>query len=160
MSPIKNLSDHYTRPDWVRRINAMGDSVGDAKNLIGKHVDSTVNNPSEQIGFWQAGKSRPIAAFTPERLEAFPKVPTMRELGHDMVYYMQRSIIAPPGIAGDVQAFYVGVFRKVHESKEWVSYTQKKSLHRAFLTGHQLTGFFLDERDAHRELLKGLGEIK
>lgn len=131
-----------------------------AKNLIGKHVDSTVNNPSEQIGFWRAGKSRPIAAFTPERLEAFPKVPTMRELGHDMVYFMQRSIIAPPGIDSDVQAFYVGVFRKVHESKDWIDYTTKKSLGRAFLTGHQLTGFFLDERDAHRKLLMALGEIK
>ena len=37
-----------------------------AKNLIGKHIDSTVNNPSEQAGFWEAGKSRPLASFTPK----------------------------------------------------------------------------------------------
>ena len=36
-----------------------------AKELAGKHADSTVNNPSEQLGFYQAGKTRPIAAFTP-----------------------------------------------------------------------------------------------
>jgi hypothetical protein len=49
MSPIKNLADHYTRPDWVRRINAMGDSVGgaqklipiDAAELVGTAIDST-----------------------------------------------------------------------------------------------------------------------
>ena len=34
MSKIKDLSTHYTRPDWVRRINAMGDSVGGPQNLI------------------------------------------------------------------------------------------------------------------------------
>ena len=34
MPPTKKLSDHYTRPDWVRRINAMGDSVGGAQALI------------------------------------------------------------------------------------------------------------------------------
>lgn len=34
MSPVKKLSEFYTRPDWVRRINAMGDSVGGAAKLI------------------------------------------------------------------------------------------------------------------------------
>ncbi len=34
MSRIKDLREHYTRPDWVRRINAMGDSVGGAQNLV------------------------------------------------------------------------------------------------------------------------------
>ncbi|MDH3380861.1 MAG: tripartite tricarboxylate transporter substrate binding protein, partial [Gammaproteobacteria bacterium] len=47
-----------------------------AKNLIGKHIDSTVNNPSEQMGFFEAGKSRPLMALTPERLPQFPDVPT------------------------------------------------------------------------------------
>lgn len=132
-----------------------------AKQLIGNHVQSTVNNPSEQIGFWQAGKSRALAAFTPERLPAFPKVPTMAELGHKgMVYFMQRSIIAPEGISKEVQAFYVGVFKKVHESKDWIDYTTKKSLGRAWLTGHQLMGFFLDEREMHEKLLRDAGELK
>ncbi len=34
MPPIKNLTEHYTRPAWVRRINAMGSSVGGADKLI------------------------------------------------------------------------------------------------------------------------------
>ncbi|MBF0279841.1 MAG: tripartite tricarboxylate transporter substrate binding protein [SAR324 cluster bacterium] len=132
-----------------------------AKNLIGNHIDSTVNNPSEQMGFFQAGKSRPIAAFTPERLEAFPDVPTMGELGHNnMVYFMQRSVIAPPGIPSDVQDFYVGVFKKVNDSAEWIKYTNDKSLGRAWLTGNDLTDFFLKEREVHRKLLMDAGEIK
>ncbi len=130
-----------------------------AKNLIGNHVESTVNNPSEQLGFYEAGKSRPLAAFTPERIPAFPDVPTFRELGHDLVYYMQRSIVAPPGIPADVQAFYVEVFNKVNESAEWKEYTAKKALNRAFLTGDALMAYFKDEREKHRALLKDMGEI-
>jgi tripartite-type tricarboxylate transporter receptor subunit TctC len=131
-----------------------------AKNLAGKHVDSTVNNPSEALGFYQAKTVRPLVAFTPERIKAFPDTPTARELGHDLVYFMQRSVIAPPGVAKDVQAFYVGVFRKVHESPEWVKYTSEKALDRAFLTGDELTKFFVGEREMHRKLLKALGELK
>ena len=70
-----------------------------AKNLVGGHIDSSVNNPSEALGFYNAGKVRPIAAFTPERIEVFPDTPTMGELGHDLVYWMQRSFVAPKGMA-------------------------------------------------------------
>ena len=50
-----------------------------AKELAGKHADSTVNNPSEQLGFFQAGTTRPIAAFTTDRLPLFPEAPTFNE---------------------------------------------------------------------------------
>ena len=131
-----------------------------AKNLIGNHVNSTVNNPSEQLGFYEAGKSRPLAAFTPERLEAFPDVPTFKELGHDMVYFMQRSVLAPAGIPKEAQDFYVGVFQKVHESEEWKKYTADKALFRSWLTGDDLMAYFVAEREKHRELLKSTGEIQ
>ena len=134
-----------------------------AKELIGKHIDSTVNNPSEQAGFWEAGKSRPLASFTPKgKLTGrFGDIPTFEELGYgsDMVYYMQRSIIAPAGIDKDVQAFYVGVFEKVYKSEEWQGYLDKKGLIPGWLTGTALTDYFLVEREAHRKMLKAAGEI-
>ena len=134
-----------------------------AKELIGNHINSTVNNPSEQAGFWEAGKSRPLASFTPKgKLSGrFGTIPTFEELGYgsDMVYYMQRSIIAPPEIANDVQAFYVGVFDKVYKSDDWQGYLSKKGLIPGWLTGQALTDYFIEEREVHRELLKAAGEI-
>ena len=134
-----------------------------AKELIGKHINSTVNNPSEQAGFWEAGKSRPLASFTPKgKLTGrFGDIPTFEELGYgtDMVYYMQRSIIAPAGIDQDVQDFYVGVFEKVYKSDEWQGYLNKKGLIPGWLTGDALTEYFVAEREAHRQMLKAAGEI-
>ena len=135
-----------------------------AKELIGKHINSTVNNPSEQVGFWDAGKSRPLASFTPKGKVAgkFGKIPTFEELGYgkDMVYYMQRSVIAPAGIDKDVQAFYVGVFDKVYKSAEWQDYMKSKGLIPGWLTGDALTAYFLEGRDVHKQLLKASGELK
>ena len=134
-----------------------------AKELIGKHIDSTVNNPSEQAGFWEAGKSRPLASFTPKgKLQGrFGDIPTFEELGYgsDMVYYMQRSVIAPAGIGEDVQAYYVGVFEKVYKSAEWQEYLTNKGLIPGWLTGSALTEYFLTEREAHRQMLQAAGEI-
>ena len=134
-----------------------------AKELIGKHINSTVNNPSEQAGFWEAGKSRPLASFTPKgKLKGrFGDIPTFEELGYglDMVYYMQRSVIAPADIGKDVQDFYVSVFEKVYKSDEWQGYLNKKGLIPGWLTGGALTDYFVAEREAHRKMLKAAGEI-
>jgi len=129
-----------------------------AKNLVGGHVNSTVNNPSEQMGFYNAGKSVPIAAFTPERIEAFPDVPTMTELGHDLVYAMQRSFVAPPDLPEEAVAYYTEMFSKLNELPEWQKYTADEALDRDFLTGDELQQYFLTEREKHAELLSAMGE--
>ncbi len=37
-------------------------------NLVGKHVDSTVNNPIECVSHWKAGRVRPLAVFDSARI--------------------------------------------------------------------------------------------
>ena len=130
-----------------------------AKELAGKNADSTVNNPSEQLGFFQAGKTRPLAAFTPERLPLFGDVPTFRELGKDYVYFMQRSVVGAPGMSAEAAAYYQDLFRKVYDSEEWQAYKKKKSLLGDFLTGGALMDYWKKERDIHREILKNIGEL-
>jgi tripartite-type tricarboxylate transporter receptor subunit TctC len=135
------------------------DGGGDvAKNLVGGHIDSTVNNPSEQLSFYQAGKSRPIAAFTPERLEAFPDTPTMRELGHDLVYEMQRSFVGPPDMPAEAQAFYIEMLTQLSQTQEWQDYAAKSALLADLMTGDELQDYLLAEREKHRALLTAMGE--
>ncbi|WP_050928393.1 tripartite tricarboxylate transporter substrate binding protein [Aestuariivita boseongensis] len=129
-----------------------------AKNLVGGHIDSTVNNPSEQMGFYNAGKARPIAAFTPERLEAFPDVPTARELGHDIVYWMQRSFVGPKDMPAEAVAYYTELFRALSQTEEWQTYTKEKALMADFLSGDELQAYFLEEREKHAEILNMMGE--
>ena len=50
MSQTKNLSKLYTRPDWVRRIIAMGESVGGAEKLIPLDADALITAAIESTG--------------------------------------------------------------------------------------------------------------
>ncbi len=131
-----------------------------AKELAGKNADSTVNNPSEQLGFYQAGKTMALAAFTPARLDLFPEAPTFRELGKDFVYFMQRSVVGAPGMSKEAEAFYRGVFAQVYATDEWQGYMKKKSLRGGFLTGGALKKYWANEKTIHRAMLKKMGEIK
>jgi len=124
-----------------------------AKALLGDHVQSTVNNPSEAMPFYRAGKVRPIATFSETRLPELPDVPTMKELGHDMTYTMQRSFVGPPGMPAAARDYYVRLFTTLNQHPDWVKYAQDLSLERAFLTGDALQQVFLRERDAHARLL-------
>ncbi len=130
-----------------------------AKELVEKRADSTVNNPAEQEDYYLDGKTRPLAVFTPDRLDMFTDVPTFKEKGREMVYFMQRSIVGPPGISKEAAAFYQDLFREVYESKDWQDYMNQASLRGHFLTGKDLKSYWLQERDIHRSLLAKMGEI-
>ncbi len=124
-----------------------------ARQLIEAKANSTVNNPSEQDEYYRQGKSRPIAAFTPERLDQYPDVPTFAELGRDMTYFMQRSIVGPPGLSADVIAFYREIFQAVYESKEGQDYMNSNSLRGEFATGDTLMDYWISGKETHRRIL-------
>ena len=129
-----------------------------AKNLIGGHVNSTVNNPAEQNEFWRAGNSRPLVQFTDERMETYPDVPTAKELGHDLVYYMQRSINGPPGMSQEARDWYIQLFQTLYQSEEWQKYCQAEGLYcEEWVAGDELAEFHQAQMERHEALIEKVG---
>lgn len=129
-----------------------------AKNLIGNHIDSTVNNPAEQNEFFRAGQSKPLVQFTAERMSAYPDVPTAKELGHDIEYYMQRSVNGPPGMSAEAQAWYVDLFHKLYTSKEWQDFCVSDGLDCTdWVAGEDLGNFHKAQLARHVALIEAVG---
>jgi len=129
-----------------------------AKNLVGKHIASTVNNPSEQMGFYEAKQSKPLVQFTDERLALFPDVPTAKELGTDIVYFMQRSFNAPPGMSKEAQDFYIDLFGKVFNSETWQNYCKDEGLMcDKNVSGDELAAFHDTQLARHKALIEKVG---
>ena len=131
-----------------------------AKELAGKNAHSTVNNPSEQLGFYQAGKTVALGAFTPTRLPLFKDAPTFKELGKDFVYFMQRTVVGAPGMSKGAAAYYQALFKKIFNGKDWQGYMKKKSLQGEFLTGDALMKYWMREKAVQKALLQKMGAIK
>ncbi|MEL6289327.1 MAG: tripartite tricarboxylate transporter substrate-binding protein [Pseudomonadota bacterium] len=131
-----------------------------AKELAGKNANSTVNNPSEQLGFYEAGTTKPIACFTDERIGLFKDSPTFKELGQDFVYYMQRTVVGAPGMDEKAVAYYQDLFQRVFDSEEWQTYRKKKALQGDPLKGEQLMAYWMKERDVHKGMLQKMGVLK
>ena len=131
-----------------------------AKQLAGKHANSTVNNPSEALGFYEAGTVVPLASFTDKRLPMFKDTPTFKELGKNFEYYMQRSIVGAPGMSKGAQAYYMEMLKKVYNTPEWQDYMKKKSLQGELLQGDALMAYWKREYARHHEMLMKMGAIK
>ncbi len=131
-----------------------------AKDLAGQQITSSVNNPSEALGFYESGDVIPLVAFTDERLPLFPDVPTLKELGGDFSYFMQRAVVGAPGMSDGALAFYSGLFQRIYDSEKWQDYMAKKSLMGAKLEGADLKAYLVTQRDRHEAILKASGAIK
>ncbi len=131
-----------------------------AKDVAGKQINSSVNNPSEALGFYESGDMVPLVAFTNERLPMFPDLPTLKEKNSDFTYYMQRSVVGAPGMSSDAEAYFTDLFTKVYQSADWQAYKKKKSLMGDFMSGDELSSYWKVQRDLHEVILKASGAIK
>jgi len=133
-------------------------------NLVGNHVDSTVNNPAECVGHWKGGKVRPLAVFDPARLTWAPgwgEIPTVKEaLGLDIYYLMLRGIFGPPDMPKEAVDFYQGMLRKVYDSPEFQDYLLKNALKAAWLTGPDYVKWLGETESLHKDLMQKGGLLK
>ena len=133
-----------------------------AVELVGKHVDSTVNNPAEAVSFWKAGRLRPLAVIDHERipLPLWDQIPTLKEaMGVDMSYNMLRGIFAPPGISKEVRDGYVELFRKVTQTPDFQKYIADFALKPAFLAGPEYEKWLGEKEALTKDLMKKGGMI-
>ena len=133
-----------------------------AINLVGKHVDSTVNNPNEAVGHWKAGRLRPLGIFDAERLNLpdWKDIPTMKEQGYDIEYLMLRGIFGAPGIPKEAQEWYVQVLKKVTETPEWQEFADRGGLKKAFLSGPDFRAWLEAAEVLHKDLMAKGGLLK
>ncbi|MEM8700018.1 MAG: tripartite tricarboxylate transporter substrate-binding protein, partial [Pseudomonadota bacterium] len=133
-----------------------------AKDLAGRQITSSVNNPSEALGFYESGDVVPIVAFTNERLALFADTPTLKEAAGDsgdFAYFMQRSVVGAPGMSDAALAYYNGLFQQVFETEKWQGYRTSKALLGDKIEGDDLRAYWKEQRDRHEQILKASGAI-
>ncbi|HEU4370846.1 MAG TPA: tripartite tricarboxylate transporter substrate binding protein [Methylomirabilota bacterium] len=132
-------------------------------NLVGKHVDSTVNNPAECVSHWKAGRVRPLAVFDPERIPDadWKEIPTIREaLGASIAYNMLRGIFGPPDMPKPAVDWYIAFLRKVSDTPEFKDYLSKGALRPAFATGAEYAKWVEENEKLHKDLMEKGGLVQ
>ena len=132
-------------------------------NLVGKHIDSTVNNPAECVSHWKAGRYGHWGVFDGARIpsEDWKAVPTVKEaLGVDIQYLMLRGIFGAPGIPKEAVAWHIDFLKKVFETPKFQKYLTDGALKPAFLTGAEYVKWVDENEKLHRDLMAKEGLLK
>jgi len=137
-----------------------------AVQLVGGHVDSTVNNPIEAVAHWRAGKVRPLCVFDSKKLDyhdkiagdlAWDSIPTCKSAGVDVEYLMLRGFFMPPGVSNEAVAYYVDLMKKVRETPEWKRLMNDGAYNQTFMSGDQYVKWVADAEKLHEGLMKEAG---
>ena len=139
-----------------------------AVQLVGKHVDSSVNNPIEAVAQWRAGKLRPLCVFDPKRMpykakvtttQSWSDIPTCKEQGLDVDYLMLRGIFMAGGVTPDQVQYYIDLLKKVRETPEWKDFMEKGAFNQTALNGKDYADWVAKEEARHVQLMKNAGFI-
>ena len=132
-------------------------------NLVGKHVDSTVNNPIECVSHWKAGRVRPLAVFDTARVTVpeWKDIPTVKEaVGADISYLMLRGIFGAPDMPKEALEWYQGLLKKVYDTSEFQDYLKQGALKPAWETGAPFQKWLGEADQLHRDLMTKGGLLK
>ncbi len=137
-----------------------------AVQLVGKHVDATVNNPIEAESHWRAGKLRPLCVFDAKPMpykakltatQSWGDIPTCASAGIPADYVMLRGIFMAPGVTPAQVAFYIDLLKKVSETPEWQDLMRQGAFNTTALTGQEFEAWLSREEERHRTLMTEAG---
>ena len=137
-----------------------------AVQLVGGHVESTVNNPIEAVSQWKAGKLRALCIFDGKRSiytakvteqQAWSDIPTCKEAGVDVQYQMLRGIFMSPGVKPEHVAYYVDLLKKVMATDDWKKFMEDGAFNQTFMSGDAFKTWVQAAEKTHYDLMKEAG---
>ncbi|MEY4294799.1 MAG: hypothetical protein RLY82_487, partial [Pseudomonadota bacterium] len=137
-----------------------------AVQLVGKHIDTTVNNPIEAAAHWKGNTLRALCVFDstpmpyPKKMTAtqsWKDIPTCKSQGLDVEYLMLRGIFMGPKSTPDQVQYYTTLFQKVRALPEWKDFMEAGAFKETFMTGDQFQQWLLKAEVEHLRLMRDAG---
>jgi tripartite-type tricarboxylate transporter receptor subunit TctC len=139
-----------------------------AVQLVGNHIDSSVNNPIEAVAHWRGGKLRPLCVFDSKPLaytdkiagdKSWSDIPTCKSQGLNVEYLMLRGFFMAPGATPDQVAYYVDLMKKVRATPEWAQLMKDGAFNQTALSGPDFLKWVENAEKVHEGLMKDAGFI-
>ncbi len=137
-----------------------------AAQLVGGHINSSVNNPIEAVSQWRGGELRPLCVFDSKRMDfhepiadgkSWADIPTCTEAGLPIEYKMMRGIFTTPGATDEQVAYYQGVLEKVRGTPDWQEFVARGAFEDRFMTGEEFKTWLAGAYEQHKTLMEKAG---
>lgn len=127
--------------------------------ILGGHVDLTDSNLTQK-GKVEAGQLKFIAIATEKRHPEMPSVPTLKELGVDVVYDVNRGLLAPKGTPADVLTKLESSCAAAAKESAFAEAMKKQGTDVRYMGRAEYAKWLKQNDDLNRNLAKDLGLLK
>jgi tripartite-type tricarboxylate transporter receptor subunit TctC len=116
--------------------------------VLGGHAQLWASPPALAAPHVEAGKMRVLATWGATRLAAFPDVPTLKELGYDIEYYIWTGLFAPKAVPANVIQALRDATRRAMQDDEFKAAMEKAKTPIAYQEADEFKAFW--DADAKR----------
>ena len=116
--------------------------------LLGNNVNCSAQSISASLTQIKAGKFRALAAYGAKRSKVLPDVPTLKELGYDVEYYLWVGLFAPKGTPAQTVSVLSAAIDKAAHSAQYTTALTNLGLDLAYLNPADFAKFW--DADAKR----------
>jgi len=127
--------------------------------LLGNNAQMSTQSTSATLPHIRAGKLRPLASFGGTRSKTLPEVPTLRELGYDVEYYLWVGIFAPKGTPANVLSLLNAAIEKAASAEQYTSAITHLGLEPAFLASADFAKFWQEDIRHAKEAVSLIGRV-
>ncbi len=116
--------------------------------LLGNNVNCSAQSISASLTHIKAGKFRALAAYSAKRSKVLPDVPTLKELGYDVEYYLWVGLFAPKGTPPQVVSVLRAGINKAVRAEQFTTALTNLGLDLGYLDQPEFAKFW--DADAKR----------
>jgi tripartite-type tricarboxylate transporter receptor subunit TctC len=126
--------------------------------ILGNNAQVTAQSVSASLPHIKAGKLRALALFGAERSKALPDVPTLKELGYSVEYYLWVGIFAPKGTPAPIVTLLNDSINKAAHSDSFKGVLANVGQDLAYLDAAQFAKFWEEEGKRIDAAVRGIGK--
>ena len=127
--------------------------------ILGGHIDLTDSNLTQK-GKVDAGQLKFLAIATEKRSPDLPAVPTLKELGLNVVFSVERGIMAPKGTPGDVLVKLEGACAQAVKDPAFAESMKKQGTDVRYLDRKGYAAYLEKLDTLNKDLARDLGLLK
>ncbi len=123
---------------------------------MGGKIDASSNNLGITYAQIEAGNLRALAVYATKRHPKLPDVPTMKELGYDLVNGSSRGFSAPAGIPADKRAALLAGFEKVVNDPEFLAEAERQAQTIDPILGDDYKKMLFEMEDVYKPIVEAV----
>jgi putative tricarboxylic transport membrane protein len=128
-------------------------------SILGGHVTAGVNGVAELMPQIEAGKLRPLAISSEERVPGM-EVPTLKEQGVDVALTNWRGVMAPPEIEDDEKQVLSGMIEGMVKSAAWQKTLKERGWIDMYQPAEEFAAFLEEDQAKVEGTLKSIGLVQ